>query len=212
MFGVPNVADTGRFREIIDAIGRVGVGVALSFVAFMLGSVIDDLLAAVTRVRGARPLSLSSVDVSTHSARGVAFLSQTAEWLGYATGRFVGSLERSLERPTRPARNYAEDPEPLDVLAGMDQPVLAELERLEAAIDRLSAEVTLRLSLVLPLWAAGATALVTGSLWAIVPLGASAAFLWQISRRSPELHQNLRNSEAIRDRVTQRLRDDRGTI
>jgi len=60
--GVPDVANDGNLRELLDAIGKVGVGVAASFGAFLLGSMSDDLAAVVFRTRGALPLTAGQAD------------------------------------------------------------------------------------------------------------------------------------------------------
>ena len=57
--GVPHVSKTGNLHDIAHALGHVGLAVALSFAAYFIGSLSDDLATQVFRVRGA--LSLTSV-------------------------------------------------------------------------------------------------------------------------------------------------------
>jgi hypothetical protein len=52
--GVPDLPSSGKLRELVDAIGSVGVGVAVSFGAFMVGSLADDLAAPLIGTRRAK--------------------------------------------------------------------------------------------------------------------------------------------------------------
>ena len=98
----PEVAAGSSLKELLDAVGPVGVGIALSFAAFLVGSLSEDLASLFFRVRGARAFSLET--------RAPAFLT----------------------------------------IRNMPDSVRAELERLEATIDRTGAELVLRLGLIPP--------------------------------------------------------------
>jgi hypothetical protein len=52
--GVPKASESSNFGQLVAAIGPVGVGVAVSFVAFLLGSVLTEYLSKALAIRGAR--------------------------------------------------------------------------------------------------------------------------------------------------------------
>lgn len=54
---VPSPAKGTDLRELVDALGHLGVGIALSFLAFLIGSLSDDLAGVFLGIRGARALS-----------------------------------------------------------------------------------------------------------------------------------------------------------
>jgi hypothetical protein len=105
-FGVPKAAPSGNLHELETTAGRVSVAIAVSFGAFMIGSLSDDVVSLAFGTRSARAFT-------TGSAGGLAVLEAMGE-----SGR-------------------------------------RELERLEGSIDRSSAELTLRVALLLPLIVGG---------------------------------------------------------
>jgi hypothetical protein len=67
--GVPDIASGSKLDELVKAAGPVGVGVALSFASFLLGSFSDDLFERILKARGARALTRFS-DVPAHGGVG----------------------------------------------------------------------------------------------------------------------------------------------
>jgi hypothetical protein len=55
--GVPQIASGSELDELVNAAGPLGVGVAVSFASFLLGSFSDDLFERILKVRGARALT-----------------------------------------------------------------------------------------------------------------------------------------------------------
>jgi len=156
--GVPTISTNGHAHELTRAIGHVGVGVAASFAAFMIGSLWDDLIGLVFRVRGARALT---------------------------SGREGG----------------------LELIEQMGDFGRTEMERLEGRIDRAFAELTLRLSLILPLALAAASTQRAGIQWGWLggAIATIAALLFQAYRRRRELDVDTRASFEIGNQAEGRL-------
>lgn len=87
-FGVPHVAESGNFDELVDAIGPVGVGIAISFGAFMIGSWVEEItpdFAARARHWWARSYGIEG---------GVELLESMGEVRRNELGRLEGSIDR----------------------------------------------------------------------------------------------------------------------
>jgi hypothetical protein len=156
--GVPAVTKGSHLHELLDAMGPLGVGVALSFCAFLLGSLSYDLTGQLFGTRGARALSRFS------DAPPVLTIRRMEEW-----------------------------------------GIRAELERLEASIDRANAEVLLRVGLIPPVLASGAAGTRSGWYWAVAAGITSAAISWQTLRRRSELVADLQTSDELRGGIAQSL-------
>jgi hypothetical protein len=115
----------------------------------------------------------------------------------------VGSLsDDAMEwalgiRGARSLSRYSRIPALL-VVREMPETVRAELERLEASIDRLNAEVTLRAGLVLPVLAATVAGGRDSVGWAAMGAAAIIALLVQLRRRISELRVDMSASASIR--------------
>jgi hypothetical protein len=57
-FGVPEVRRSGELHELVAAVGKIGVGIAVSFGAFLLGSVVEDILSRSLGARRALPFTV----------------------------------------------------------------------------------------------------------------------------------------------------------
>lgn len=62
LIGVPTVSPSGDLGKLTGAIGPVGIGVALSFAAFLLGSFLDELVSPIFRIRGGMAFTTGEVD------------------------------------------------------------------------------------------------------------------------------------------------------
>jgi len=149
--GVPEVARGSNLAELLDVVGPVGVGVGVSFIAFLVGSLSDDLVEIGLGLRGARAFTTDSNIIP-------AFM----------------------------------------VITRMEGSVRAELERLEALIDKANAEVLLRVSLLPPLIVAAAAGTQERWYWAAAGLITGGALMLQSWWRLGELRKNLRSSEELR--------------
>ena len=67
-FGVPHVSNSGNLHELTQAVGKVGMAVAASFAAFMIGSLSDDLIAPIFRARRARAFTSDRAPGETYGA------------------------------------------------------------------------------------------------------------------------------------------------
>jgi hypothetical protein len=148
--GVPDVSPESSLKELTDAVGPVGIGIALSFGAFLLGSLSEDFVSSFYRVRGARAFSLET--------EAPAFVT----------------------------------------IRSMEDSVRAELERLEGAIDRVSAEVLLRVGLIPPVLVAAAAGARDDWYWPVTGFSVSVALVWQARHRLAALRPNLAASREIR--------------
>jgi hypothetical protein len=158
--GVPTPSP-GPLKEIADALGSVGVGIGVSFFAFVLGSVSDELIGALLKIRGGRPLA-SSGDVPL-------FL----------------TIQRMEERGQR-----------------------TQLERLEGSIDRGTAEVLLRVGLLLPVAVMAIAGGRTDWYYLVAGSVLIAALLWQAVRRYRDLQSNLTDSTMVRNSLHESLDED----
>lgn len=128
--GVPEI-DGGSAGELRQAVGSVGVAVALSVAAFLLGSFSSDFTRLIPGLRAAR-----------------AF---TTGWSN-----------------------------PMAVLRILDEKEIEELNRLESTIDRTTAEVSFRLSLVPPVLVAGLATALHDHWWlGLIAVGIAAALVLQ---------------------------------
>jgi hypothetical protein len=148
--GVPAI-DRGSAGELVHAAGSVGIGIALSVVAFLLGSFSSDMTRLIPGLRASR-----------------AF---TTGWS-----------------------------DPVAVLRVLDEREIAELNRLEGAIDRNTAEVSFRLSLVPPVLVIGAvTAFQDHWWWGLVSIGVAAALIVQGLIRQQLSRADIYASRMIRE-------------
>jgi hypothetical protein len=85
--GVPSVPDHGHVHELVEAIGSVGTGIAVSFAAFMIGSLFDDLTAPLFGWRRAMAFT-SGVE------GGLEVLDRMGEVGRSELGRLEGSIDR----------------------------------------------------------------------------------------------------------------------
>ncbi len=58
--GVPQPPTGSHLDELVSSLGAVGVGIGLSFAAFLIGSLSDDLVSLVFKSRGALAFSSGS--------------------------------------------------------------------------------------------------------------------------------------------------------
>lgn len=63
--GVPTPEEGSKIAELVDAIGALGVGIAVSFVAFLVGSFSDDLIGQSLKARGRNAFTLGADDPLT---------------------------------------------------------------------------------------------------------------------------------------------------
>jgi hypothetical protein len=158
--GVPEI-DQGSAGELAEAVGPVGVGVALSTVAFLLGSFSSDITRVALGLREARAFSTGWKD-------------------------------------------------PAAVLRALDEREIAELDRLEGAIDRNTAEVSFRLSLIPPLFVAGAAVAINAHWWwALITLGVAIGLLLQSAIRRRMSTADIFASRNIRERAASLARSER---
>jgi hypothetical protein len=87
-FGVPEVSGNQNLQELVDAIGRVGVGIAVSFGAFMLGSFIEDLTSPLFHTRSAKGFTSGSIG-------GIELLEAMEEVGRNELARLEGSIDRA---------------------------------------------------------------------------------------------------------------------
>jgi hypothetical protein len=172
--GVPSGSGTGHLHDLIDALGKIGVGIVVSFGAFLIGSLFEDVTAPFLRIRQAK---------------------------AFTSGAQGG----------------------LDLLEAMGEAGRRDLERLEGSIDRNSAEISLRLGLLVPLLigtVAGVVGVaqhgsikltVASAEWGIAFVAVAAALGFQVWRRRVELNQDLAASADIRNDAQNRLARGRGT-
>lgn len=153
--GVPELG-SGRARELADAVGPLGIAIAVSVIAFMLGSFSSDLVRLIPGFREARAFSTGWGD-------------------------------------------------PVAVLENMSDKEIAELERLEGTIDRNTAEVTFRLSLLPPIVVAGIASAIDSSWWWGLGMGAVVVALFFQSGLRRMLSQNdISASRLIREQAANR--------
>lgn len=86
--GIPEPAEGTNFKDLADAVGPLGTGVAVSAVAFLVGSVSDDVFGIGLGTRGARAFTYAS-DVPAHLS-----ISRMSESLRSELERLEASIDR----------------------------------------------------------------------------------------------------------------------
>jgi hypothetical protein len=159
-FGLPMPPKGTNAHDLVEALGPIGTGIGLSFVAFLVGSFSDDLMEWVLRTRGQQTAS----EVSEMSP--VLVIRKLEEWQ-----------------------------------------VRSETERLEASIDRLNAEASLRVGLVPPVLLSGLAAARETSSWlSLFAAGLAVLLIAQAVRRRSRLRTLVRRNAEIGASVTEALR------
>lgn len=170
---VPDPTGT-RFESLADAIGPLGVAIAVSFVAYLIGSFVEDLFSNVLSIRGARSL-LADLPTRPPPQRGEVRMGETDP---PSESDSAHGLAEAIERlPDR---------------------VWTEIEFLENQIDRGNSEVLMRFSLLLPLTIASIYLAIDESSWWALGLIGSAALGLQVALRTRRLRRELRKSAVVR--------------
>lgn len=155
--GIPKITH-GRAHDLLKAVHPVGLAIAVSVVAFLVGSFSADLIRLLPGLREAKAFSVGWED-------------------------------------------------PASVLAQMTDREVGELERLEGAIDRNTAEVTFRISLIPPTVVAGAALAAHAAEWWWWMIGGIAVvmalYLQSVLRRRLS-YSDIRASVSIRSRAASR--------
>ena len=176
---VPDTEGT-RFESLADAIGPAGIAIVVSFVAYVIGSFVEDLFSNVVRIRGARSL--------------LADLPNDPRVVRFDPASPSLGVMRRAELDAQ--RDVAE------ALAELPERVWAEIERLESQIDRGNAEVLLRSSLIPPLTIASIYLAIQESWWWALGLAVSAALVFQVVLRTRRLRDELNKSAVLRGLVS----------
>ena len=187
---MPEFSSGSPLKDLGDAVGPIATFAAVSVVAFLVGSLAEDLYSALLNLRGYEPLT---------------------------TFQFADP-SLLVRDPQRKGRQPGEDSiSASELLQAFTDEEQREIDRLELLIDRQSAEAKLRLAVAVPLQVILIALAIRerNALWLIGTVGV-AALLWQTQIRRGRLGAaevaSIGIRRGVRDRLLEARRQEQRTV